>query len=345
MGPARTGGSMRLLWCAGAGMLALMSLFVSLAPQVAEGASLDAAEQDLVARVNGFRAARGLATLAVSDTLAAAAKWMSVDMGSRNYFAHTSLDGRSPTQRMADAGYPAFSTWTGENLAAGFTTTAEVLNGWINSPAHYAVLVNPQYHAIGVGRGYTTGSTYGWYWTADLGGVVDAARAAPVARAVVTAPTAQVPAHFVVPAQVAVPPDSGYHASWTAQSPDPTVVIGSTATLVLALENTGSRGWSNDGSGQQVVIGTDDPPDADRSELAGDWLSANRVTSTTTDYVGPGEVGWFEFTVRAPTTAGDYRLALRGVVDGVSWLEDDGIFFMIHVYAPLGGRTSLSFVR
>jgi len=114
---------------------------------------------------------------------------------------------------------------------------------------------------------------------------------------------------------------------------------------VLALENTGSRGWSNDGSGQQVVIGTNDPQDADRSELAGDWLSANRVTSTTTDYVGPGEVGWFEFTVRAPAAAGDYRLALRGVVDGVSWLEDDGIFFTIHVHAPLGGRTSLSFVR
>ncbi|TMG55907.1 MAG: CAP domain-containing protein [Chloroflexi bacterium] len=266
-------------------------------------------------------------------------------MGRGNYFAHTSLDGRSPTQRMYDAGYPAFGTWTGEDLAAGYTTTADVLNGWINSPAHYAVLVNPQYHAIGVGRGYTTGSTYGWYWTADFGGVVDAARGAPVARAVLTAPTAQVPAHLVIPAKVAAPPDSGYHASWTAQSPDPTVVIGSTATLVLALENTGSRGWSNDGSGQQVVIGTNDPPDADRSELAGDWLSANRLTSTTTDYVGPGEVGWFEFTVRAPAAAGDYRLALRGVVDGVSWLEDDGIFFTIHVYAPLGGRTSLSFVR
>jgi len=328
-----------------ASVLAVLGLLGTCGPLLVDGASLDASEQDLVARINSFRASRGLPTLAVSDTLTTAAKWMSLDMGARNYFAHTSLDGRSPTQRMYDAGYPAFGTWTGEDLAAGYTTTADVLNGWINSPAHYAVLVNPQYHAIGVGRGYTTGSTYGWYWTADFGGVVDAARGAPVARAVLTAPTAQVPAHLVIPAKVAAPPDSGYHASWTAQSPDPTVVIGSTATLVLALENTGSRGWSNDGSGQQVVIGTNDPPDADRSELAGDWLSANRLTSTTTDYVGPGEVGWFEFTVRAPAAAGDYRLALRGVVDGVSWLEDDGIFFTIHVYAPLGGRTSLSFVR
>src|SRR5256886_5465352 len=208
MGPARTGGSMRLLWCACAGMLALMSLFVSLAPQVAEGASLDAAEQDLVARVNGFRAARGLATLAVSDTLSAAAKWMSVDMGARNYFAHTSLDGRSPTQRMADAGYPAFGTWTGEDLAAGYTNTADVLNGWINSPAHYAVLVNPQYHAIGVGRGYATGSTYGWDWAPDFGGVGDVSPAAPAPRAVGTAPPALAPGHFVIPAEVPGPPGS-----------------------------------------------------------------------------------------------------------------------------------------
>src|SRR5438067_12697002 len=229
-----------------ASVLAVVGVLGSFAPLLAEGAGLDGVEQDLVARINAFRAARGLATLTVSDTLTAAAKWMSLDMGARNYFAHTSLDGRSPTQRMYDAGYPAFGTWTGEDLAAGYTTTADVLNGWINSPAHYAVLVNPRYHASGVGRGYTTGSTYGWYWTADFGGVVDAARAALVARAVVTAPTAQVPAHLVVPAKVAAPPDSGYHASWTAQSPDPTVVIGSTATLVLALENTGSRGWSND---------------------------------------------------------------------------------------------------
>jgi uncharacterized protein YkwD len=332
----------RISRCLVAGVLALVSLLSLVASQPAEGASLDSAEQDLVARINAFRAARSLPTLAVSDTLTSAAKWMSSDMGSRNYFAHTSLDGRSPTQRMADAGYPAFGTWTGEDLAAGFTTTGDVLNGWINSPAHYAVLVNPQYHAIGVGRGYASGSTYGWYWTADFGGVLDVTRAAPVSRAA----TPAVPATFHIPAMIApaIPPDSGYHATWSAQSADPTVVIGETATLVIALKNTGSRGWSNDG-GAHVVIGTNDPQDADRSELAGDWLSTNRVTSTTTDYVGPGEVGWFEFTVRAPATAGDYRLALRGVVDGVTWLEDDGIFFTIHVHAPLGGRGSLSFVR
>src|SRR3989442_8908141 len=197
-----------------ASLLAVVGLFVVMTPSLANGASLDSAELELVGRVNEFRAARGLPTLAVSDSLTAAAKWMSADMAVNNYFAHTSQDGRSPTQRMADAGYPALTTWTGEDLAAGYTATADVLTGWINSPAHYAVLVNPQYHAIGVGRGYATGSTYGWYWTADFGGVVDAARAAPVSRAATPAAARAV---SNIPATIALPPDSGYHASWSAQ--------------------------------------------------------------------------------------------------------------------------------
>ena len=334
---------MRFSPAALATVLAVIGLLCSFTPQLAEGASLDSVEQDLVARINSFRAARSLPTLTVSDTLTAAAKWMSVDMGSRNYFAHTSLDGRSPTQRMADAGYPAFGTWTGEDLAAGFTTTADVLNGWINSPAHYAVLVNPQYHAIGLGRGYTGGSTYGWYWTADFGGVVDVARAAPVSRAATqTTQTALAP-RAAQSAAVALPADSGYHARWSAQSADPVVDPGAFATLVVALRNTGSQGWYRGVADRQANLGTSDPQDAGHPEFAANWLSVNRLTSTTTDYVAPGEVGWFEFTVHAPGASGDYKLGLRPVVDGVSWLEDDGIFFTIHVSPALLSRGDVSF--
>jgi uncharacterized protein YkwD len=334
---------MRFSGPAAASLLAVVGLLSVLTPQLAEAASLDSAEQDLVARINAFRAARSLPTLTVSDTLTAAAKWMSVDMGARNYFAHTSLDGRSPTQRMADAGYPAAGTWTGEDLAAGYTTPADVLNGWINSPAHYAVLINPKYRAIGVGRGYASGSTYGWYWTADFGGVVDGARAAPVARAPVQTTQSAIAARPAQPAQVVLPPDSGYHARWSAQTPDPRMAPDDVATLVVALQNTGSRGWFRDVTSQQVNLGTSDPQDAEHPELAASWLSSNRLTSTTTGYVGPGEVGWFEFKLRAPATPGDYRLSLRGVVEGVRWLEDDGIFFTIHVVRmPSGLGLSLA---
>jgi uncharacterized protein YkwD len=275
--------------------------------QPARAATLDSFETDLVGQVNQFRASRGLSTLTISDTLTAAAKWMSTDMAVENYFAHTSLDGRTPTQRMADAGYPAFTTWTGEDLAAGYTSARDVLNGWINSPAHYAVLINPVYRAIGVGRSYSASSSYQWYWAADFGGVVDAG------------------------ATIAASFDPGFHGTWSGQSPDPVLAPGQVTTLVVALKNTGYRGWYAGSPGQQANLGTSEPLDVMRNDLASNWMSGNRLATTTTPYVGPGQVGWFQFQLRAPATPGTYRLALRGVIDGQTWLEDQGIFFTITV--------------
>lgn len=281
--------------------------------QPAQAATLDSYESDLVSQVNQFRAGKGLTTLRVSDTLTNAAKWMATDMATRNYFSHTSLDGRSPTKRMADAGYPAYSTWTGEDLAAGYTSAAEVLQGWINSPAHYAVLTNPAYRAIGVGRAYGSGSTYGWYWTADFGGVIEG--------------TSQ----STAPAPVAPTVDSGYHAAWAGQYANPTLAPGQVTQLVVALKNTGWKGWYVGRLGQQANLGTAGPTDVNRSDLAYGWLAPNRLATTSTSYVGPGQTGWFAFSVRAPSTPGVYRLNVRGVIDGTTWLEDQGIHFIITV--------------
>jgi hypothetical protein len=275
---------------------------------VARAATLDSGENDLLAQVNSFRAARGLSTLVVSDSLTMAAKWMATDMSVNNYFQHTSLDGRSPTQRMADAGYPAFATWAGEDLAAGYTSAADVLQGWINSPAHLAVLTNPAYRAIGLGRAYSAGSTYGWYWAADFGGIA------------VQAATSSI-AFF----------DQGFHSAWAGQSPDPTLAPGDVTTLVVALRNTGYRGWYQGSPGQQANIATASPLDMARPELAQGWLSGNRIATTTTSYVGPGQTGWFQFQIHAPSTPGTYRLDVRGVVDGATWLEDAGVYWTITV--------------
>jgi hypothetical protein len=267
---------------------------------------LDGQESDLVVAVNSFRAGRGLARLAVSDTLTFAAKWMATDMAVNNYFSHTSRDGRAPVQRMTGAGYPGSQTYTGENIAGGYSSASEVLNGWISSPAHYAVLTNPNYRAIGVGRAYTDGSTYRSYWVMDVGGIVDAATAVP---------------SF----------DLGFHAEWAGQSEDVTLSPGQTATLVVALRNTGYRGWYRGNPGQQANLGTADPLDTQRWDLDYGWSSASRMATTTTAYVGPGQIGWFQFQVRAPWTSGSYVLRVRGVIDGTTWLEDPGIYWTITV--------------
>ena len=256
--------------------------------------------------VNSFRASRGLARLSLSDTLTFAAKWMATDMAIYNYFSHTSRDGRAPIQRMTDAGYPGPQTYTGENMAAGFASASEVLSGWLNSPAHYAVLTNPNYRAIGVGRAYSDGSSFHTYWVMDVGGIVDAATAVP---------------SF----------DLGYHSAWGTQSPDVTLSPGQTATMVVALRNTGYRGWYRGSAGQQANLGTADPLDAQRWDLEYGWPSASRIATTTTAYVGPGQLGWFQFQVRAPAQPGSYVLRVRGVIYGATWLEDPGIYWTITV--------------
>jgi hypothetical protein len=275
---------------------------------VARAATLDSGESDLLAQVNSFRASRGLSTLVVSDSLTLAAKWMATDMSVRNYFAHTSLDGRSPTQRMADAGYPAFSTWAGEDLAAGYDNAAQVIQGWINSPAHLAVLTNPAYRAIGIGRSYSSGSQYGWYWAADFGGIADRAAVSTVASF-----------------------DQGFHSAWAGQSPNPTLAPGQVTTLVVALRNTGYRGWYQGSPGQQANLATANPLDVARPEFQYNWMSGNRIASTTTSYVGPGQTGWFQFQIQAPSTPGSYRFDVRGVIDGATWLEDAGVYWIITV--------------
>jgi len=128
------------------------------------------AQSDLVVLVNAYRANAGLQAVSANGALTAAAGWMAGDMASRNYIGHVSSDGRSPTQRMSAFGYPAASMYTGEDLGAGFGTASAVLAGWQASGAHNAVLLNPNYNAVGIGLVYEPNSTYKWYWAADFGG-------------------------------------------------------------------------------------------------------------------------------------------------------------------------------
>src|SRR5213594_4146385 len=128
------------------------------------------AQSDLIASINAYRSANGLQQVSANGALTAAATWMAGDMAAKGYIGHVSSDGRSPTQRMSAFGYPATSMYIGEDLGAGYGAASAVLGGWQASAAHNAVLLNPNYNAIGVGLVYNASSTYKWYWAADFGG-------------------------------------------------------------------------------------------------------------------------------------------------------------------------------
>ncbi|HEX7636334.1 MAG TPA: CAP domain-containing protein [Noviherbaspirillum sp.] len=90
-----------------------------------------------------------------------------LDMASNNYFSHNSLDGRTFSQRITAAGYAWASV--GENIAAGYPSIEQVMNGWLQSPGHCANIMNGTYTEVGVACGKNDASTYKTYWVMDLG--------------------------------------------------------------------------------------------------------------------------------------------------------------------------------
>ncbi len=122
--------------------------------------------------INNYRATKGLPALMVSPTATNASGWMSSDMAAKNYFSHTDSLGRDPFQRMGAFGYN-FSTYKGENIAAGNAGAQATFDQWKNSSGHNANMLNANYKVIGIGRAYNASATYRYYWTTDFGGAVD----------------------------------------------------------------------------------------------------------------------------------------------------------------------------
>lgn len=99
--------------------------------------------------------------------LAEASAAHSADMATKNYFSHTSADGRTMTDRVNATGYAWASL--GENIAAGYPDIERVVEGWMRSDGHCANLMNPAFDEMGLAcvQG-AAGSAYGNYWTQNL---------------------------------------------------------------------------------------------------------------------------------------------------------------------------------
>lgn len=120
----------------------------------------EAYEQAVLDQVNQVRQGLGLSPLTLNTTLVNAAHTRSVEIV--ELFSHTRPDGRSCFTAWDEAGISYCSV--GENIAAGQQTPDEVMEDWINSPGHYANIVNENFTELAVGCYYVPGSTYGYYW-------------------------------------------------------------------------------------------------------------------------------------------------------------------------------------
>jgi hypothetical protein len=124
---------------------------------------------------------------------------------------------------------------------------------------------------------------------------------------------------------------SDFHSAWVNQTPHITLAPNAVSDeLSVVVRNSGSRSWVAGREGQQANLGLT----RDVDQWAGngvEWLAADRVATQSSSIVQPGESTSFTFRVHAPDRAGQYFLHLRPVVDGLSWLEDQGVWIRVTV--------------
>ncbi|GLK13630.1 hypothetical protein GCM10017600_70410 [Streptosporangium carneum] len=130
-------------------------------PTASQGSS---AQDEVVRLTNVERQAGGCAPLKHDPQLRSAAQGHSDDMAAKNYFSHTSQDGRTMTDRIKASGFRPMSAWA-ENIAWGQRTPAAVVKAWMNSEGHRRNIMNCAYTHIGVGM---ADSSRGPYWTQDF---------------------------------------------------------------------------------------------------------------------------------------------------------------------------------
>ncbi|MCW3013452.1 MAG: hypothetical protein JWO02_544 [Solirubrobacterales bacterium] len=106
--------------------------------------------------LNRQRAAHGRPAASPDARLTVAARRHAADMVARHYFAHTSLGGATFISRIRRTGYlPSKGSWAaGEILAwasGSRATPRGIVDTWMASPEHRAILLDPRFSDVGVG--------------------------------------------------------------------------------------------------------------------------------------------------------------------------------------------------
>ncbi|HEY72502.1 MAG: hypothetical protein B6I35_02940 [Anaerolineaceae bacterium 4572_32.2] len=153
--------------------LIALSLIITL---ILISAPIIAQEPDPVAvwqvQVNQARLDEGLAPYGFSSLLTAAAQRHADDLAAHEIWSHTGSDGSTPKQRIAEAGYAAW-TWNsgeliaGENFWTGYGTIDDAMTFFLDDPPHRDNLLSTTYREIGVG--VATDDAGRNYYVLDLG--------------------------------------------------------------------------------------------------------------------------------------------------------------------------------
>lgn len=105
-------------------------------------------EKEMFEMVNQERESAGVSKLSFDNKLSEVGRKHCADMFARGYFSHYTLEGKSPFDRMTEAGIDF--EYAGENLALAPSTTL-AMKGLMNSPGHKANILSYNFGKIGIG--------------------------------------------------------------------------------------------------------------------------------------------------------------------------------------------------
>jgi hypothetical protein len=133
---------------------------------------------------------------------------------------------------------------------------------------------------------------------------------------------------------------SGLHARIVGESAWPTLEPNQIATLIVQLQNTGDVPWFRDVQTSELRLGAAAALDNTRDTESGLLEHPlggikNRYAHQTEALVAPGGIATVKFQVRAPASGETRRIDMRPVVDGVSWLEDEGLYLIVNTRPSL----------
>lgn len=118
--------------------------------------------------VNIERTKVGVAPLVLDEALCNAANMRAIEMDYSGYFSHTRPNGSNCFTVFEFCNIDYLSC--GENIAAGYATPADVVDGWMNSPGHKANILNTSYTKMGLGYSTGGGGAYRHYWAQEFAG-------------------------------------------------------------------------------------------------------------------------------------------------------------------------------
>jgi hypothetical protein len=124
-------------------------------------------EHAMLSAINAARTSRGVHALRHDDRLASAAYGHAVDLSRTPGLLHTGSDGSTILERILRAGYNA--SWHYECVGWGWDGRIEpMVQWWLDSPAHAAIVLDANVTDIGVGYVVAPGSVWGHYWVVDF---------------------------------------------------------------------------------------------------------------------------------------------------------------------------------